>query len=255
MTTIIKDVQQWRDIATKITGKTLGLVPTMGGLHAGHISLIKKSQAENDITVLTIFLNPTQFNRQEDLETYPACLKEDVQIAQDLQVDYVFTPTTQTMYPDDFSYQVTETNISKILEGAHRPGHFTGMLTIVLKILILFQADKAYFGEKDFQQLQLIQGLVAAFFIKTTIIACPTLRDQNGLALSSRNKNLNNEQRAIANKFAKILREGTDCASIIRDLKNLGITVDYVKDWREHRLAAVCIEKIRLIDNVTTKLI
>ena len=145
----------------------IGFVPTMGNLHQGHLSLLERCCTENDISVLSIFINPTQFNNKNDYTNYPQTLEQDLALAEKAKVDYILMPTYSELYPDDFAYQVSETKISQELEGKFRPGHFTGMLTVVLKLLLLVKAHRAYFGEKDYQQLQLIRGMAKSFFLET----------------------------------------------------------------------------------------
>ena len=235
---VFYDLQEWRQF--KRTG-TLGFVPTMGALHDGHISLTKRSQQENQQTLVSIFINPTQFNDPQDFQNYPQTLESD---QSKLKVDYVLAPNPAQMYPNGYHYKVTEDEISKILEGAHRPGHFDGMLTVVLKLLNLAQADKAYFGEKDFQQLELIKGLQQEFFLNTEIIACPTQRDPDGLAMSSRNIRLKNREKAAL--FPQLLKH----PNARQELEKAGFEVDYVENWRGRTLGAVKIDNVRLIDNL-----
>jgi pantoate--beta-alanine ligase len=235
---VFYDLQEWRQF--KRTG-TLGFVPTMGALHDGHISLTKRSQQENQQTLVSIFINPTQFNDPQDFQNYPQTLESDLS---KLKVDYVLAPNPAQMYPNGYHYKVTEDEISKILEGAHRPGHFDGMLTVVLKLLNLAQADKAYFGEKDFQQLELIKGLQQEFFLNTEIIACPTQRDPDGLAMSSRNIRLKNREKAAL--FPQLLKH----PNARQELEKAGFEVDYVENWRGRTLGAVKIDNVRLIDNL-----
>ncbi len=228
---------------------TVGFVPTMGALHQGHRSLLERARRENDRVVLSIFVNPTQFNDAADLERYPRTLEADVELAGDL-VDHVLAPTPAEMYPDGYRYRVTEGVASATLEGAHRPGHFDGVLTVVLKLLGLVRPHRAYFGEKDRQQLELVQGMVRAFHLGVDIVPCPTVRDPDGLAQSSRNRRLSPEGRARASLFPRILRESRDAASAARALGDAGLGVDYVEDHAGIRLGAVRIDGVRLIDNV-----
>ena len=227
----------------------VGFVPTMGALHLGHRTLLERASAENDRVVLSIFVNPTQFNDTRDLAQYPRTLEADCALAQDLAHD-VLVPLADKLYPDDFVYRVTETSFSRELEGAHRPGHFDGVLTVVLKLLNLVQPHRAYFGEKDWQQLHLVQGMVKALFLPVEIVACPTVRDADGLALSSRNRRLSEASRRRATGFPRILREAPDADRATAALSTEGFTVDYVHDRNGVRLGAVRIENVRLIDNV-----
>lgn len=250
---VIRDLNMWKSIRDNklSTEKNLGFVPTMGNLHAGHQSLIKRARQENSIVVLSIFINPTQFNNNDDLQQYPKSIADDLKLARNSGVDYVLLPQEHALYPDGFRYQVSETVFSRKLCGKHRPGHFTGVLTVILKLLQLVRPSHAYFGEKDRQQLQLIQGMVEAFFIDTKIVACPTIRDENGLALSSRNRRLSAEQYRSASQFPQLLAntKNKDCAEIRRELEQRGFVVDYVQEWDGYRYGAVTIGSVRLIDN------
>lgn len=177
---------------------SLGFVPTMGALHPGHSFLIEKSIRENTHTVVSIFVNPTQFNQPEDLAKYPRTWEDDLKLCSEVGATAVFAPAASEMYPDNYKYRLSESEVSKVLCGEFRPGHFEGMLTIVLKLLLLVNPTRAYFGEKDYQQLQLVKGMVDSFFVPTQIVGVPTVRLTNGLALSSRNERLTAEQKAIA---------------------------------------------------------
>jgi len=251
MLTIIEAVTAWQAVrkSTIFMDNTIGLVPTMGNLHAGHQSLLQRAKQENDITVLTIFVNPTQFNDPADLANYPKTFANDIQIAEANKIDYVFAPCYQDMYPDQYHYKISESELSKKLCGQYRAGHFDGVLTIVLKLLQLVKAHNAYFGEKDYQQLQLVKGLTEAFFIDTKIIACPTVRDENGLALSSRNNLLSNEQLALARHFPALLGSKLTIVEIIKQLTALNFSVEYVEEHFDRRFGAVKLGNVRLIDN------
>lgn len=230
-------------------GGDVGFVPTMGALHAGHRALLARARAENAVVVLSIFVNPTQFNDPADLRQYPRTLDADLALARGL-ADHVLVPAAAELYPDGFSYRVTETVQSRELEGAHRPGHFEGMLTVVLKLLQLVQPRRAYFGEKDWQQLRLVRGMVDAFFLPVDIVPCPTVREADGLALSSRNRRLSPAARERAAAFPRHLREAADTAAAGRELTAAGFVVDYVEERDGGRVGAVRIEGVRLIDYV-----
>ena len=230
-------------------GRRVGFVPTMGALHAGHRQLLERARAETDRVVLSIFVNPTQFNDPRDLAQYPRTVEEDCALARDL-ADDVLVPQADELYPDNFVYRVTETGFSRELEGRHRPGHFDGVLTVVLKLLNLVQPRRAYFGEKDWQQLQLVQGMVRALFLPVEIVPCPTVREPDGLALSSRNRRLSAAARQRAAEFPRRLREARDASAAGAALAAGGFAVDYVEDHRGVRLGAVRLEGVRLIDNV-----
>jgi len=247
---ILTNIAEWHAIQTTLTGKSIGFVPTMGNLHAGHISLCQRANADNDITIVSIFVNPTQFNQASDLALYPRTEADDIKLLTAHNVDYVFLPEAAVMYQDDYQVQVMETAISQELEGQYRPGHFTGMLTVVLKLLNIIQPTRAYFGEKDYQQLLLIKKMVSALFLPIDIIACDTVRANDGLALSSRNSRLNAAQREMAVHFPRLLNSASTPTAITRELESLGFKVDYIADQWQRRLGAVWLDDIRLIDNI-----
>lgn len=231
-------------------GLTLGFVPTMGALHEGHRSLVRRSKAENDLTLVSIFVNKAQFNDPGDLARYPRPLEADLATLDADGVDYVYLPLDGDLYEDGYRYRVTETDLATVMEGAHRPGHFDGVLTVVLKLLQIASAERAYFGEKDWQQLMLVRGMVRAFFLPTTIVACVTVREPDGLALSSRNQHLLPEERAIAPRFYRALSSARSPEAAALELRESGFAVDYVEDRDERRLGAVRLGRVRLIDNV-----
>jgi len=228
---------------------SVGFVPTMGALHDGHRSLLRRARAENDRVVLSIFVNPTQFDDPADLGRYPRALESDLEKADGL-ADLVLAPDSAEIYADHYRYRVTEGTLSPRLEGAHRPGHFEGVLTVVLKLLNLVRPHRAYFGEKDWQQLELVRGMVRALFLPVEIVPCPTVRDPDGLAVSSRNSRLSAPARAKAEAFPRILRDSAGPEKAAEALALAGFAVDYVEDRDGIRLAAVRLEKVRLIDNV-----
>jgi pantoate--beta-alanine ligase len=228
----------------------VGFVPTMGALHAGHKQLLTAARKENDFCILSIFVNPTQFNDPKDLDKYPKTWEADLQLAKDIGVDAIFAPTFTSMYPDNYKYKLIETDFSLHLCGAHRPGHFDGVLSVVMKLFNLVKPTQAYFGEKDYQQLKLIEGMVAAFFMDLKIIPVPTMREQDGLAMSSRNIGLSKEQRALAPQFYKIISSANSAEAAIGELTKIGFKVDYVEDWNQRRIAAAFLGSVRLIDNV-----
>lgn len=250
MTNIVTEINEWITIRKNISNQSVGFIPTMGNLHDGHLSLCARSKQENDITVVSIFVNPAQFNNPNDLKNYPRTLSQDIAKLAISGVDYVFVPEAEEMYHDRYEIQITETEVSKALEGEHRPGHFNGMLTVVLKLLNLVRANKAYFGEKDYQQLLLIKKMVSSLFIPTEVIACETVRNADGLALSSRNSRLSKDQLEVATHFPTLLRSNMNDEEVIAELVKLGFRVDYVvKKW-QRRLGAVHLGEVRLIDNV-----
>ena len=206
MTKIFKEIESWNRYRNEFSNTiSLGCVPTLGGLHEGHFSLVRRSLSENDATVVTIFLNRAQFNNASDYENYPADFEEDASALRELGVHAVFAPPYESLYPDSYRYRVSESEWSLSMEGAHRPGHFDGVLTVVLKLLNAIRPARAYFGEKDYQQLQLVKGMVQAFLLPVEIVSCPTIRDAHGLALSSRNRRLSPESRIKAARFPEIL--------------------------------------------------
>jgi pantoate--beta-alanine ligase len=253
MTIKIKTPEAWQQHQETFGDKTLGLVPTMGNLHAGHLSLLQRSVAENDLTVMSCFVNPAQFNSTTDLENYPRTLAEDFSMAEEAGVDYFFMPEYEALYPDAYRYQVLENRDSLILEGVHRPGHFEGVLTVVLKLLLLLKADHAYFGEKDYQQLQLVKGMVEAFFIRTDIIGCPIVRNDFGLPLSSRNRLLSADQLELSRQFPACFHTKESCNQIAKKLERAGFNVEYIKEQKGRRFSAVWLGDIRLIDNIDLK--
>lgn len=255
MSRLVRSVLEWRAIRAKVApGQSVGFVPTMGALHAGHRSLLERSSFENDVSVLSIFVNPTQFDDPKDLRAYPKTLESDLELASEAGVDYVLAPEYSALYPDGYLYRVTESALSKTLCGAHRPGHFDGVLTVVLKLLQLVKADRAYFGEKDFQQFLLISRMAEAFFLDTEIVPCPIVRDDDGLALSSRNVRLSPELREKASHFPRVLTEAESASAAALELERLGLSVDYVEELEAgagtRRLAAIRAGEVRLIDNV-----
>lgn len=235
---------------------TLGFVPTMGALHAGHLELLKCARADNELLALSIFVNPTQFNDKKDLQNYPKTWDADLEIAKSAGVDVIFYPEYDSIYPDNFTYVLSENDKSKILCGASRPGHFDGVLTIVMKLLNIVAPNKAYFGEKDFQQLSLIRGMVSAFFMPIEIIGVPIVREADGLALSSRNVHLSDEGRKIAPRIYEIIRTAKTIEIAKQELQDIGFKIDYLQEYWGRRLVAVKTNltktgyELRLIDNV-----
>ena len=228
----------------------LGFVPTMGALHDGHLSLVQQSLASCDRTLVSIFVNPAQFDDPNDLEKYPHTLASDLATLREAGADAVFLPGAEALYPDGYRLRVSESEISRLLCGAHRAGHFDGVLTVVLKLFNIVMPSQAFFGEKDFQQLQLIRELVRAFHLPIDIVAVPTVREADGLAMSSRNARLSESARAQAPRLHELLASEHDCATVRQELENAGFVVDYVEEHWGRRLAAVHLEDVRLIDNV-----
>lgn len=216
----IKELQAVLD-AARNDNKTIGLVPTMGALHEGHASLVRRSVNENDVTVVSIFLNPTQFNDPKDLERYPRTLESDYALLDECGAQIAFAPSVAEMYPEPdtrhFSYPPTD----EVMEGARRPGHFNGVCQIVSKLFAIVDADRAYFGEKDYQQIAVIKCMVADLGFRVQIVPCPVIREENGLARSSRNTLLAPDEKAIA----PIIYQVMQCS------KKLGLCVDKTRQW------------------------
>jgi pantoate--beta-alanine ligase len=248
---IFKSLSEWQATRNQLdSALSIGFVPTMGNLHAGHASLFERSVAENDLTVSSLFINPKQFNQVEDFIHYPKTLDEDIHLLSELGVNYCIVPEEQSMYQDGYRYQVNENAESLSLEGAHRPGHFTGVLTIVMKLLNLAKPSRAYFGEKDYQQFKLIHGMAKAFFMDVEVICCKTIREPSGLAYSSRNNRLTTDEKITAASFASALRQPLAIPDLKKQIEALGIDVEYIEDHDNRRYAAVKIGAVRLIDNV-----
>jgi pantoate--beta-alanine ligase len=252
VTRLLGDIAEWQRErgSQRGAGVTLGFVPTMGALHEGHLSLVRRSRAENDRTLVSIFVNEMQFDEPSDFAAYPRVLERDLAALGQEGADFVLAPAAAALYPDGYRYRVTETEQSRLLEGEFRPGHFDGVLTVVLKLLLVALAERAYFGEKDWQQLMLVRGMVDAFFLPTTIVGCPTVRERDGLAMSSRNSRLSAADRAVAPRFHDALCRPEAADAVARRLAAEGFSVDYVRDWGDRRVGAVRLGGVRLIDNV-----
>ncbi|HEY8542109.1 MAG TPA: pantoate--beta-alanine ligase [Pseudothermotoga sp.] len=274
---IIRTVSDMKNLAEKLRKeKTIGFVPTMGYLHQGHLSLVKRSKAENDITVVSIFVNPTQFGPNEDYTSYPRDLKRDLSMIEKEGVDFVFVPEVEEMYPKGYSTYVNEESLSKYLCGKSRPGHFRGVCTVVTKLFNIVKPHRAYFGQKDAQQFRIIRRMVRDLNMDVEVIECPIVREPDGLAMSSRNVYLSTQEReqAVAlNKSLKmaesLYRSGEKNASriiekILDYLSSFDkLKVDYVEIVDEESLEpvsqinkkvivalAVWVGKARLIDNI-----
>ena len=191
-------------------GKTVGLVPTMGALHAGHISLVDRARAENDVVVVSVFVNPTQFNNAEDLATYPRTEEADCAKLEAAGVDVAFIPSVEEVYPEPDTRQFDLGEVAAVMEGAMRPGHFNGVAQIVSKLFAIVEPDRAYFGEKDFQQIAVIKKMVQLEGFKLEIVSCPIRREDDGLAMSSRNTRLTPEQREVAPAIHRALAESVE---------------------------------------------
>lgn len=243
--------QDWRRGAG---AAQIGFVPTMGALHIGHESLLQRSVAVAELTVLSIYVNPTQFDNPDDLQKYPNLLEQDLGCAERAGVDVVLLPTYGEMYADGFRYAIDERALSKTLCGAHRDGHFTGVLTVVMKLLNIVQPRWAFFGEKDYQQFELIRGMVEAFFLPVEVVPCATVREASGLAFSSRNLNLDAAGKRLAPKLYELISSSASDAEVSRQLTASGFAVDYIETLNGRRYAAARLgqgaNQVRLIDNV-----
>ncbi|MDR4987561.1 MAG: pantoate--beta-alanine ligase [Bacteroidales bacterium] len=200
----IQEISAWTTFEKK-AGKSIGFVPTMGALHQGHLALVEQARKENDLVVCSIFVNPIQFNRPEDLATYPRTLDEDLKLLETVRCDAVFCPEVQEMYPHPEQKNYDFGTLDKVMEGKYRQGHFNGVAVVVSKLFGIVSPDRAYFGRKDFQQLQVIRALVVMEGLDVEIIACPTVREEDGLAMSSRNRRLSASQRSEASTIYRAL--------------------------------------------------
>ena len=260
-------------------GKKIGLVPTMGALHNGHLQLVKTSVANNDVTVVSIFVNPTQFNDKNDLLLYPRTLDKDCQLLESVNCDYAFAPWVEEIYPTEDTRIFHLGKVAEVMEGKYRPGHFNGVAQIVSKLFDIVNPDNAYFGEKDFQQIAVIRAMAAQMGYTFNIIAVPIVRESDGLALSSRNTRLTESQRRNAPKIAETLfKSRTFAAShtvsetqkmveeAIEDAPGLrleyfeivdGNTLQKITNWEDTSYAVGCITvfcgEVRLIDNIKYK--
>jgi len=205
-------------------GHSVGLVPTMGALHEGHASLVRRSVSENDVTVVSVFVNPTQFNDQNDLKNYPRDLDADCRLLEACKADYVLAPSVEEMYPTPDTRHFEYPPVSTVMEGAHRPGHFNGVCQVVSRLFYIVRPDRAYFGEKDWQQIAVVKAMVRHLQLGVNIVECPIVREADGLAKSSRNTLLAPDERAIAPNIYKALSESIDYAKT----HTLQETHDYV---------------------------
>ncbi|WP_372752348.1 pantoate--beta-alanine ligase [Labilibaculum sp.] len=270
------------DIKAKISkfkdeGKTIGFVPTMGALHKGHLSLTEASVKNNDITVVSIFVNPTQFNNPNDLSTYPRTLEADLEQLSHYNPDLIFIPEVSEIYPEPDTRKFDFGLLDRVMEGKNRPGHFNGVAQVVSKLFDIVNPDNAYFGQKDFQQVAVIKQMTQDLKLNVNIVSCPIIREKDGLAMSSRNLLLSEEQRKNACKISETLFKARNLAAelsvhelkdwVIKEInKNSYLSVEYfeivndtsleeIKDWKELNNKVGCITvqvgKIRLIDNIT----
>lgn len=228
----------------------MGVVPTMGALHKGHASLVERCRAENETAAVTIFVNPAQFNDPNDLRRYPRTMEADLALLEGLGVDDVIAPEASEMYPAGYRFRVVENEAAGVMEGLHRPGFFEGVMTVVLKLLNLARADRAYFGEKDYQQLRVVSDMARDFFTGTEIISCPTVREPSGLAASSRNALLSPAALEKAPLLYRALTTAATAGEARTALEAEGFRVDYVEEHWGRRFAAAFLDRVRLIDNV-----
>ena len=232
---------------------SIGLVPTMGSLHEGHLSLLRAARAENDTVVMSLFVNPAQFGEGADLERYPRDERHDLAAAEEVGIDLVFAPAAEEMYPPGFQTWVEVEELGAILEGVHRPGHFRGVATVVLKLFTIVRPDRAYFGQKDAQQAEVIRRLIRDLALEVELRVLPTVRDPDGLALSSRNALLSSDERRRALALPRALATEDRDAALAELAASNGLVVDYVEvaDFDPPVLAgAVRVGSTRLIDNV-----
>lgn len=258
-------------------GKSIGLVPTMGALHEGHKSLVDRCRKENDVVVVSVFVNPTQFNNKEDLRTYPRTEEADKALLEAAGCDVVFMPSVEEVYPEPDTRVFNLGPVAEVMEGPMRPGHFNGVAQIVSKLFMMVEPDRAYFGEKDFQQIAVIREMVRQEGFKLEIVPCPIVREADGLAKSSRNVRLTPKNRAVAPNIYRLLSESLDFAkshTVDETIKFVttginaydameveyyqivdGITMQPISAWTDTRYAVGCITvycgDVRLIDNIT----
>jgi pantoate--beta-alanine ligase len=262
-------------------GKIIGLVPTMGALHEGHASLVRRSVSENGVTVVSVFVNPTQFNDKNDLKNYPRDLEADCRLLESCGADYVLAPEVEEMYPTPDTRHFEFPPVSTVMEGAHRPGHFNGVCQVVSRLFYIVRPDRAYFGEKDWQQIAVVKAMVRQLGLGVEIVECPIVRDDDGLARSSRNSLLAPEERAIAPAIYKALKNSLTYAKkhtlkethdkVVTDINKVdGLDVEYfsivdgntlqdLDEWEDSSYVVGCITvycgktPIRLIDHIKYK--
>ena len=275
---VIRTVSELRSTVEKARakGRTIGLVPTMGALHAGHISLVDRARSENDVVVVSVFVNPTQFNNANDLATYPRTEEADCAKLEASGADIAFIPTVKEVYPEPDTRQFDLGKVAEVMEGAMRPGHFNGVAQIVSKLFAYSQPTRAYFGEKDFQQIAVIRRMAEIEGFDLEIVACPIMREPDGLAMSSRNVRLTPHQREVAPNIARILRESLAYAASnsltatkqwvvdrINAYEEMEVeyyeivdasTMQPVSNWADTESAVGCVTvwlgDVRLIDNI-----
>ena len=280
---LVSTIQELKTLlaSARQEGKKIGLVPTMGALHRGHASLVERCVAENDLSVVSVFLNPTQFNDKVDLEKYPRTLEADCALMEEVGASIVFAPSVSEMYPEEDLRRFSYPGVDSVMEGAFRLGHFNGVCQIVSKLFYIVEPDRAYFGEKDFQQIAVIKAMVADLKLPVEIIPCPVIREESGLAMSSRNTLLSDEERQTAAQIYQVLKKSklfaanhslADTRSYVIDTINsvVGLEVQYfsivdgdtlqdLDRWDESDSIVGCITvfcgaaPIRLIDHIRYK--
>ena len=277
---ILRTVKEFKEERAKIGAeKSVGFVPTMGGLHEGHMSLVKKCRENNDVTVVSVYLNPTQFNDKTDLEKYPRTLEADCQLLEECGAQLAFAPSVEEIYPEPDTRQFSYPPTDSVMEGAMRPGHFNGVCQIVSKLFMYVSPDRAYFGEKDYQQIAVIRRMVEDLKFNIEIVPCPVIREESGLALSSRNTLLAPEERVLAANIYRVMKESLSLDKTVQEthdyvVENInqieGLQVQYysivdgdslaeVNSWDEAESIVGCITvfcgaaPIRLIDHIRYK--
>lgn len=279
---VIEQVSALRAIVTALRcgGKRIGFVPTMGALHEGHLQLLRASARENDITICSVFVNPTQFNNASDYKLYPRTLEQDISLLQTVGCDYLFAPSAEEIYPQQSVLQFSFGALEAVMEGAHRPGHFNGVATVVSKLFHMVQPHKAYFGQKDLQQVAIVRQLVRALSFDLELVCYPTVREADGLAMSSRNKRLTDAQRQQAPQLYKALQLAaanlqqksieaikSEVAQQLQQVEELKLeyfeiadphTLQPLQDVSGQEEVALCIAaflgEVRLIDNMLVNL-
>ena len=250
---VARTIAETREALALRRAGSIGLVPTMGALHAGHLSLLRAARAENDTVVMSLFVNPAQFDASTELARYPREEARDLRLAEEAGVDLAFAPSAEEMYPPGFQTWVEVTGLGSVLEGTHRPGHFRGVATVVLKLFEVVRPDRAYFGQKDAQQAQVVRQLIRDLALEIQLRVLPTVRDPDGLALSSRNDLLSSEERTRALALPRALATRDRDAALELLHATQGLEIDYVEvaDFDPPVLAgAVRVGETRLIDNV-----
>jgi pantoate--beta-alanine ligase len=273
---VVETINKLKQELAEYKSKNIGFVPTMGALHNGHISLVKRSVEENDVTVVSVFVNPTQFNDKADLERYPRTEEADKKLLEAAGCDIVFMPGVEEMYPEEDTRVFNFGSIETVMEGKYRPGHFNGVAQIVSKLFYAVEPTRSYFGEKDFQQVAIIRDMVRQLNLPVEIIACPIIREESGLARSSRNELLSAEERKKAALISEVLSKSVNFAKemSVEEVKNWvceqfthdevfkmdyydivdGNSLQSISSWEDSDYIVGCIAiycgKIRLIDNI-----